>query len=402
MAKDKYDFISEILTEKKMSPAQREKILILAAQEIKNEKVNDLELKDRIAKIENFLKINLNTSGENGDPEREPKSPSNRSLPREYTDPTELSRFLLAYNQNRILKTTCHEIDKDELSNILEVTGEQTYNFEDHYREIIKAFEELENNFKKVDYKLRGLIRGYLTGQNKKKEPVSWASTITVNWNSSELHNWALNNPGVPPNPDESLSEELENLGFEFPEIKKLGIKTFTGLVIHFKKLFHIRRDNSLKDIIIKVNQEKKWDEKIDFEILEGSFRSNLEFFTDIDKLKQAYNDIVKIIVEAARDYKLDKPIVKLSLLEVDNSIVFSIHHLNTSFSKTPQNLIDKIGQKHTNLIYNQINGMCDLYIQADFENNEYAKINLWNNKVREVIKLDSFKGVEHQLVFRK
>ena len=65
-------------------------------------------------------------------------------------------------------------------------------------------------------------------------------------------------------------------------------------------------------------------------------------------------------------------------------------------------NLIERPGQKHSNLIERQINGLCDLYVKADFGNSEYAEINLWNGEGKVAAKLESFVGVEHKLVFTK
>lgn len=55
-----------------------------------------------------------------------------------------------------------------------------------------------------------------------------------------------------------------------------------------------------------------------------------------------------------------------------------------------------------TNLIKNQINGLCDLYLYADFGNRHYAKINLWNGQPKISTSLDFYKGVEYKLKFKK
>ena len=53
--KNKYDFIQEILESKKLTVAQRERVLKLAKEEIKKEGVIGKELEDRIRKLEEKL-----------------------------------------------------------------------------------------------------------------------------------------------------------------------------------------------------------------------------------------------------------------------------------------------------------------------------------------------------------
>jgi hypothetical protein len=128
--------------------------------------------------------------------------------------------------------------------------------------------------------------------------------------------------------------------------------------------------------------------------------RDNVEFFTDVDKLLQSYKKIISIIIDVSDIHRLDRPIVELSLNEVNNKVLFSIHHKNTTYKKTIKNTLERIGQKHSELIKNQINGLCNLYIQADFDNNEFARINLWDGKERNAEIIDKVIGVNYQLIF--
>jgi hypothetical protein len=395
MAKDKYDFISELLNNKKISPSQKERVFVLSSQEIQKDKQNGVGLEARIKKLEDLFLIEMEKS-------KKPIIGSTNSELDKYIDPSHLSNFLQAFNKNPILKTTCHEIDEEELANILKITGDKIYNYSNHYQAILNEYNILESGYF-VNGNLKALIRGYLTGLNYYGKTIKgWSSNeIKINWNSEELIEWANSNPGVPPNLDKILKKKLNNLGFRFNEINRLGINSFLNLVLYFKRLFHIREDNSLKSIIQEINFEKEFNNKIEFEINDTSLRPNIEFFTDVDKLKQVYNSIILLILEVVEAKKSNKPKIRLSLIEYEKSIVFSIHHQNTVFSKTAQNLVNRIGQKHINLINNQINGLCDLYIKGDFGNGEYAEINLWDGKERQIKKSEVIKGVEHKLVFR-
>ena len=52
-------------------------------------------------------------------------------------------------------------------------------------------------------------------------------------------------------------------------------VQSFSDLVLHFKRMFHIREDNSLLEII-KFHNEK-WNNQIDFQIDETYFQKNIE-----------------------------------------------------------------------------------------------------------------------------
>ena len=77
---------------------------------------------------------------------------------------------------------------------------------------------------------------------------------------------------------------------------------------------------------------------KSDFEITDQDFPSNLEHFTDVDKLVQAYNSLIKIIIEQHQGD--DKPKVKLQFYEENNKVCLSILHRNGRYNKTIQNCI--------------------------------------------------------------
>ncbi|MBK9402196.1 MAG: hypothetical protein IPN36_15560 [Bacteroidetes bacterium] len=74
MAKDKYDFIQELLENKKLTTSQRERILFLVSYELKKDNIHGVELSSRLERIENELGLfindessieNVNKSGKN-------------------------------------------------------------------------------------------------------------------------------------------------------------------------------------------------------------------------------------------------------------------------------------------------------------------------------------------------
>jgi hypothetical protein len=397
MAKSKYDFILELLESKKIHQKERERILELASREIGH----DGTLVERIKKNESvFFSPNLETEAteepsQNVEPNEMPK----------YFNPIHLYNFLFQYNQNKILRTTCHDIDSNELESILEFCKMEKYDFKEHLKAIHDAYAHHERTHN-APYQVKALAREYLTGKDYYGNiSKGWSNKIKINWNSDELIKWANLNTETPPNLNEEIAgtNELELL--EFPQINSaisaIPIQNFTQLVLHFKNLFHVKSGpQSLREILKRINLEKSWCERVDFEFDEHEFIINLEHFTDVEKLIQAYNKIIGLIIK--QHSLIEKPKVKLKYYLEDQKIIFSIHHLNGVYNKTIENTIERLGQTYQALIKNQINGLCNLHLKADFGNQKYAKINLWNGKDRQSQPIPTFQGVEHIMEFPK
>ena len=82
-----------------------------------------------------------------------------------YYYPSSLYKYLFDYNQDPVLRSTCHEIDSNELAIINDYCGTETYQFEKHLEAILEAFEKHEKkNF--APTRVKALIRGYLTGKD--------------------------------------------------------------------------------------------------------------------------------------------------------------------------------------------------------------------------------------------
>ena len=404
MAKNKYDFIIDLLDYKKISVTQKERILKLSAQEIKLETEKDEELIKRIEEIELIIKSKPSRGTDNPTTKKTPSG-----LP-EYDEPVNLYKFLLGYNQNKILRSTCHDIDSDAIEIINDYCGTEKYNFQLHLKKILEEYDTYEKN-NAAPYMLKALIRGYLTGKNKKQEnlKLGWSSDyIKDSWSNLSLLLWADDNPNIPPNQSLKLFRKIRVRGFEINEftsqITNKRIQTFTELVLHFKHLFHIRNDNSFRDILENINKAEKWDESVEFVITDDCFPRTIEHFTDVDKLIQAYRKIIELIIdENSFVNPKNKPQIKLSLTENSEIINLSIHHLNGVYGKTLESTISRmIGNTYANLITKQINGLCNFYLRADFGYDQFAKINLWDGNNKEATMIPTFKGVEHILEFPK
>lgn len=365
--------MSDLWENPKLNSSQRDRFLKLVIKEVgeigrTNEEILKVvtELKEGKNSLENTYR-------------EEPVNSKKQALNFDrYQDPYNLYKYLFNFNQNSILKSTCHKIDSNEIETIKEYCGTENYDFNIHYKRVIQAFENHNKYF--APKNIKALIRAYLTGKNYSGKKVAYWSVdkIGMNWSSEDLHRWSSENKGVPPHIDDGLINEIGEIGYDLQEIIELKngemLQNFGQLVLHFKNLFHIKNDNSFLNIFKKENEY--WADKIEFEI-DSSFLKNVDFFTDVDKLLQAYRKILELNLEQHK--AANKPKIKLFLEEIDVGLRFSILHLNNIYGKTVRNTVNRCGSSYFNLIKNQINGLCNFYLEADFEDGKSYRVEIWN-----------------------
>lgn len=391
MSRSKIDFIADMLSHKKLTPPLKERFFVLAAQEIKKISYVDSDLHERVKKIEEELFKNpplLATT------KIIVKKSSSTSLPK-YIDPRNTAKFLNSFNQNPILKSTSHLIDSNLLQSINDSLNIKEYDYTQHVKAIQSEYYFLSNNqYKNVNKGLKGKIGEFLNFYKK----VGWSDDkIMLSWSSPEIIQWCEKNPNKCPNPD-----GLSHSSCEIPRIElKSGefLNNFNDVVLHFKKQIEFRLNNSLFDIIKRLNRE--YAELVNFNIEE--VRNNIIFYSDVEKVKQAYTKIVDMCIENSK-ISNNKPEIILKLKEEQNEkketlIIFSIYHKNSVFGKTAQAAIERYGEKTTSIIEKQINGLCEWKLTADFGNKEYAKLSIWpKNTTLET--LEHFEGVQFDLIF--
>lgn len=384
--------ISTLLANKKLTNTQREKLAALM--------IRDLNL------------VNPNQDGESD------RNLLQSDLP-EYHSSKDVMDFLLEYNQDPILKYTCHPIDDMNVINeIAEQCENKVYSVKSHYHLISSRFKQLREKYnpkttgKYLDGKVLTLMRVYITGETFHRVASAWSTqSIEYNWHSPELWEWSNKNPGIVPNPGENIAEFLCNEGYKLPKtfISNLSgkrINTFGDLVMYYKSLLHIKRDDNLQNKILYIYKKgyqtgdqnsHPWLDRINLTI--GKFDNNIELFTSVDKLLQAFGAILSICIENQVE---GIPHVEVGFYREPESkrVCFYVHHKNSQYHKGVEDSIKKIGEKQTLLIKNQINGICDLYIQADFGNDQYAEINLWDSKPRAAINIEKIEGVKYILKY--
>ncbi|MEQ3665662.1 hypothetical protein [Olleya sp.] len=442
---NKFKFIKQLLENEKFNTSQKDRVLKLVSRELESSSKRDDQVLSDIKRIKEKIGLDdvnieknkiefpdltipkdgliLGKSIANSDISKpnttnniveylkedgkQKKENKKASMP-VFMPSSNLTSFLKAYNQHPILKYTCHLIDSEDVIEVINQKCKvESYQFQKHLELIINAF----NSFKKehfIDTKIVNLILVYLTGESFTKKIKTWSTdNVKVNWSSQELIIWSQENMSAIPNPGLNIARNQRNKGFVFPgfrsNIHNKRIRSFSELVLHFKNLFHLKGDNSLLSIIKNINQKNNWNDIVDFNINKIDFdvklfKENIELFTDVDGLKKGYINILNLILESSSNGV--KPIVNLTFTNVNNQIVFSIHHINTIITKKSANdFASRLGESHINIIKN-LNGICSLYLKAEFKYEEFYEINLWDKETRKEKKIDSFKGVEHILKF--
>lgn len=296
-----------------------------------------------------------------------------------YISPNKLRTFLYKFNQDKILKYTCHEIDTEEtIEEINRNCNTEKYDFEQHSKLIKSRIGSLLKDQELKKNKFIGLLTAYL-GLSRK----SWStSNVKIWWGHEELIKWSRENEGIILSPGRNIAKKQKKNGYRLQKPIKSHltgerIDTFGKLVIYFKSLFHIRRDNSLRNILSYQNQKLGID-GINISFSEENFNDNIELLTDVDKLIQAYREILGICKNANKDHEIN---IELSFYESGDKVFFTVFDKGHCYKKTLKNATGRIGESQANLIKNKINGLCNLYIEADFDERTSARIDLWAEK---------------------
>lgn len=415
---NKFKFIQAFLENEKLNLSQKERFFKLVSKELESSSnINITDLKQDIDDIKKKLGIKNSTKEEEMktttgveilyEALRNKKNLNETNLPK-YIDPFSIkgiSKFLQAYNENPILKSTCHELDSESSLNfILEYCQIKEYDFNIHLQKIKSEFEKLTKEYN-INKKIYSLIRGYIYGG------VKWSTDkLLMSWSDIDLLYWSKENTKNIPNPGLNFIERFEKEGYSLnaPFISTLtgkNITTFSDFVLLFKAMFHINSNNSLKNHLLRTNKKMKFYDWADVEINTNRFADNIHLYTDVDKLIQTYVKLIELIKSIVDEYDIkERPKIKLSFYENKDNIVFSIHHLNTLYKKSLQSTLNHpFGNSLSPIIDKQINGLCNMDLQADFDNKDFAIINLWNGSEIKIQKvLEEFRGVEYMLKFKR
>lgn len=390
-------FIEKLYTSPSSTPQDKERIVKLLLSEREKGFVTEEKIKEMIQMELGHINIELGKDNIAGSKEV--------SKEFKYIPPYYLSDFLYEYNQDPVLRYTCHKIDSiDVIEDICDRCGTKKYDLMSHQQLIFRHYNDLLQRYKVIDFKVKSLMYAYITGTNiKTGEKEKWASQFEDNWGCENIKTWALENPGLVPNPGENIQRKYNYDGYPLSRkyispITQKRVIGFDGLVLCFKSMFHIKRDNSLEDIIAKVEDEIKTEHP---NIIFGkeNFHNEIELFTNVLNLKRAYEKIVKMCIESGGG----KEIIKSFYHTQSGDKCFVITDKNSVFKKTIEDTIDRPGESTTDIIKSQVNGMCNLYLWADFPDGKSYYVNLWDgNKCLGSEQKEKVGGVKYIFEFKK
>ncbi|WP_299707479.1 hypothetical protein [uncultured Pontibacter sp.] len=403
MDKTKIDFIIDLFNDKRLTNQHKEKLFSLTHVELKKLENNDEIILKRLDRLEKKI-LSENGFTDNPYKEKLPTPVTKRKhnnvkamLPDSYTDPRNTARFLNEFNQNIVLKSTTHKIDKNLLESLLHELNTNQYDYKVHMQKIQDEFEALTKKYT-VNSALVGKINEFLF----LKKNLGWSQeSLKISWGAQEIEEWCKQNPGKCPNPDFDLNYATCSLKEVLELQDGTPLSTFNEVISHFKGQIEFRDTTDLKKIIKRINRTVFSD--FDFNI--NNVNEGIRFYSDVEKVSQAYKKVIQMCIEHWQDnHSLEekKPLFNLSLKEISDGteikIVFSINHINSVYGKTAKGL-DRYGSTTTGLIKNQVNGLSDLTLSAEFPNNEFSKVSLWP-KLENATPLKHFSGVQFDFTF--
>lgn len=372
MSRNKYTFAQELLRSYKLTSEQKERVLALIARE-RNEDIAQLE--ERIATLEKSITTSIEegastevTMIENtpkqeesivgGEDKENKENKENKEISIHYKKIDKLPKFLSELNRGTFTKYLTHEIDETDYKLLKEKLG-GSYTHQKHLEQIKKDFEELsKKDFSfDLDPQFYSKIRNYIYGEG------GWSEkSIRMNWSHPELLEWLEVHPNDPAAPGTDLQKEL----FDFKIDGET--KTFSDLVTIFKNQIHIRAQNSIKNLIERLNRSRKYDIEYD------EICKRLNFYTDVEKLRQIFNICFKWI----EDKKKEKNKISIKVEVSDTNIYIRFIHYDTIFEQAKDTL--RYGNSCMNLM-ELANGICDISIITQFQEGKgYEEWPIWKD----------------------
>lgn len=374
MVKDKYDFITQLLETEKLSPTQKERVLLLTAKEIGDN--GSLDILKRLENIEQKINtVIINTTKIN---EKENTSIENNKIKKH--SPKTMVKFLYSFSINEEFKWFTHSPDG--------------LNLEFNYKLYI---ERAQTSYKKITgwninnityYNVQNFI---FNSGDKKKTSLYGRGSIELSWRDVEI--WCNENPNLHP-----YYAQFDN-------------EVFYKYINQFKQIIEFRTDDPDLTFNIRarklIRDELSGDFNCSFSKSFNEIGQSLKIFCDINLL---FNSLKQIIIWIVKN-KAKSNIVEINLLDQESFFQLEIFHKHSYISMSPSDEkmkglsgdFDKVRQmlfsvadweiistiKNNNKIY-------DYHIFCLDENTESNNNILTNNTLKELnINTD---GVKHIL----
>jgi hypothetical protein len=331
---NKYSFIVEILNSKTITPSQKERILKLAANELKDENLKEVEILNRIEEIEKIMKQ------ENLTPNKLEKSiKSKQHRPKETYNL--LNRFSTSEGG---IKNLTHSFNQDYID------------YEKFISQCKIEFYQGINDFPDVPDKLFDRIREFAFSENPEWFIRKGNEKIIINkgWSEPEFVKWYKKNKKHPAI-DASYNKEM---------------------IIPFKETIQVRPDFGNLPILINELKVLVFGENSFIDLSVNKTIDSASFYTDVDSVGQVFFNIFNTIMSFATINFCNK--IEIDFYEENSMKYLSICHID---SLSPKNAKDKdFISGDINTIKTNLWGLCNYDIVAKFPDGCYRKVILSDN----------------------
>ena len=297
MAKDKYDFIQEILEDKKLTPAQRERVFELTKVEIQKDGHLGKDLEQRISVIEQKIKSDFNNSADS-------TRNSNRSLKKHR--PKEMVKFLYNFSQNDSFKWFTHKPDSTNID------------YSVIFIEIEKKLKDLGTS--NLNLKTVSFVKDFLQSEGKLKIefPESFESEMTYG------------------------NKEVQKQLFESQNPFRIEIngKYFSDVVNRFKNSIEFRlgsEEYPFKKYLKKFIKQKLGVDFVNNLVFTESFNNlsqSLNLFIDVNNLYRGIEKVLEWILK----YKSFSTNVIIDMEEEKEYYELIIFHKDSFIERNPEN----------------------------------------------------------------
>lgn len=277
MAKNKYEFFSELLETKRIEPGQKERLLKMMAAELKTSGYDETSILERLKVLEEGLghengnvvlkssfDSKLKTEDEKSD-KRESAQTKSKERENKLPKPLETKNFLSLFNNSEGLKYLTHKFNSEKP------------NYEDFIQLCKSEFEAAKIKYPNVPVSLLKRIEEFAFSKNAK---------------------WFIRQGEQKIYPDYGWSEPnfIEWYKKDLNRHPALDSKWNNEMIIPFKETIEVRA-GSLQNILENALNTSLGESKNNFSISQDNDKIKLaEFYTDVDRFKYALFHIFSMI----------------------------------------------------------------------------------------------------------
>jgi hypothetical protein len=356
--KDKYEFILNLIEHNKLTPVQKECILRLSAQELRNdgdqmhERIKNIEkggeknteLIKRIEEIEN----KLNQLKDDKNPSiKFTRLPKNAPEP----NPKHVADFMSYFNQRDGLKYLTHDFDEDG-----------SFNIDSFLISAFNIFEKTTGKLK-IPTSLWRIVKQFAFDSQQTEwtsisEDYKKTIPIKIGWATKELRDWSKQNDLHP-----IRNEEYRKVINDFKRITRIEKSNLEKLVT--STLDGVFR-NELEDFVV----EKKNLGKADFYSHVGNLKIALEAIFEEILNRSDVGEKKRFSIEYEREYLDDYALRKIKII-----------HFNSYPSKELKLILSEWNEKgNMGKIKEKLRGYCHWSVETMIENTP-ARVNILKDK---------------------